>query len=527
MLRFYADLAEFEAQRRAILSRADSDLAPIIEEALIRYARGDEDWYAGVVDGASVVWLETFEMDHPDDTVFRDWQLENFADELRSSLLETQKPVDPSISDIDRLQFDIQQNRVTKWTSGYTVNQAADSAVRVGKLEDPGAPLYQQWVSSRDSDVRDDHRKADGQVVKAGEKFTVGGYKLDHPSQPRGPVELWINCRCLARPVSEDMMTKIDYATSFAKVKQWAAAAAAKPVDNDIDAEVTDPDGTKRIVVAKWSYNDAIEALVAGRVREMSIVDLPAIHPGTGITAKSREAIAAATFDTAFRNPTFGKDGDRDPRLVWQTAKRPEEASQWGAPLHITDDGRIYGHFALHGRCHGAFSDRCLTPPSSNGDFSRYLIGDATGTGIATGPIVMDSTHSVRADGSVKSYEWLANTALAVADVTVGRDEHGFWCAGRLRPGLSKEKVAAFRASTLSGEWLPYGHNVLLHGILAVNGPGYLVQRRQALAASGEPRMSNVVYTSGPACPSCGGGSAEPSRLSSVEDAISYLLGKV
>jgi phage portal protein BeeE len=62
----------------------------------------------------------------------------------------------------------------------------------------------QEWVSSRDPDVRDSHIKpaseggVDGQTVFIGEPFSNG---LLFPQDPAGPAEEVINCRCVAVPV--------------------------------------------------------------------------------------------------------------------------------------------------------------------------------------------------------------------------------------------------------------------------------------------------------------------------------------
>lgn len=60
----------------------------------------------------------------------------------------------------------------------------------------------QQWVSMRDSKVRDTHAEADGQIVDVGSPFSVGGYDLMYPCDPDGPPEETANCRCVAVPAT-------------------------------------------------------------------------------------------------------------------------------------------------------------------------------------------------------------------------------------------------------------------------------------------------------------------------------------
>ena len=60
-----------------------------------------------------------------------------------------------------------------------------------------GMSVTLEWISTNDGRVRDSHRRADGQKVKLGETFTVGGKKMRRPSDPSGGAENVINCRCV------------------------------------------------------------------------------------------------------------------------------------------------------------------------------------------------------------------------------------------------------------------------------------------------------------------------------------------
>lgn len=56
------------------------------------------------------------------------------------------------------------------------------------------------WVSMRDRYVREAHRALDGQTVPLGTPFTApGGEKIRFPHDPRAPIELVANCRCVLR----------------------------------------------------------------------------------------------------------------------------------------------------------------------------------------------------------------------------------------------------------------------------------------------------------------------------------------
>lgn len=55
---------------------------------------------------------------------------------------------------------------------------------------------YKQWLTARDSRVRDEHRDLHGVVVRRDERFPNG---LMHPGDRAGDIEEWINCRCRMR----------------------------------------------------------------------------------------------------------------------------------------------------------------------------------------------------------------------------------------------------------------------------------------------------------------------------------------
>lgn len=252
---------------------------------------------------------------------------------------------------------------------------------------------------------------------------------------------------------------------------------------------VIDEDG-----VAHYELN----VIVSGRLREVSVTDQPAIV-GTGLTLEREPEPVAASgtrVRTWFSNPEFGRNGHEDARLVHQEPLRPDERAHWAAPLTVTKSGRIFGHLATSGRCHAGYLSSCVSVDALDPTytFDDFMTGEAI-PGVRTGPLVLDTTHSITSDRRFLGHDWLSNTGQAVADVSVGRDRHGIWVAGKLRPGVTPKQVAALRGSALSGEWLPprSGNGSLrLMGILAVNGPGFKITRAPVVA-------SGLVRTFGPA----------------------------
>ena len=262
------------------------------------------------------------------------------------------------------------------------------------------------------------------------------------------------------------------------------------------DEPERDEDG--RVVVAKWRTDDELLVTVSARVRHLAIVDTAAFADARIALAAAadsgwpagRIALVASLDLDAYDDPRFGVDGDEDPRLARQQPERPGESVAWGAPLTVTDDGRVFGHAALWGRCHAGFADRCTVAPRG-GEYGRFLTGSAV-PGVATGPITVGTTHAHLAASPGEAMRHYSDTGRAVADVAVGEDDHGIWVAGRVRAGVSDADVAALRGSSLSGDWRWLGGRLRLVGLLAVNQPGFLVER-EALAASG-----GVVLTAGP-----------------------------
>ena len=66
-----------------------------------------------------------------------------------------------------------------------------------------GIKVKKEWITARDSEVREDHDDLDGVVVGQGEEFAIGGASAQAPGD-FGDAALDINCRCSVAPVVED-----------------------------------------------------------------------------------------------------------------------------------------------------------------------------------------------------------------------------------------------------------------------------------------------------------------------------------
>lgn len=75
--------------------------------------------------------------------------------------------------------------------------EAIEQLIKTGKVTPNQVTLM--WDASRDARTRIDHMIADGQLIKWGERFKVGGKSMKYPSDPAGGANQVINCRCAMR----------------------------------------------------------------------------------------------------------------------------------------------------------------------------------------------------------------------------------------------------------------------------------------------------------------------------------------
>lgn len=155
-------------------------------------------------------------------------------------------------------------------------------------------------------------------------------------------------------------------------------------------------------------------------------------------------------------------------------------------PLTVTDDGRVYGHIAQWGVCHTGMQDRCVLAPHSAADYAYFLTGSLEteeGETVRVGQLTMGTGHAdlhLRHAAAKAHYDG-GPGAVQAADVNLGEDEHGIWCAGAARPDLTDEQLREFRALAISGDWRDIAGNMELVAALSVPVPGFPV----TIAASG------------------------------------------
>jgi hypothetical protein len=164
-------------------------------------------------------------------------------------------------------------------------------------------------------------------------------------------------------------------------------------------------------------------------------------------------------------------------------------------PITVTDNGQLFGHIATWRQDHlNGISPR---PPRSSSGYAYFHTGvlrTAEGADVKVGQLTLAGGHAsiyVDAAAAAKHYD---DTGSAIADIHVGEDKYGIWCAGALRPGTTPEQIRTLRASAPSGDWRVINHRHELVAICQVNVPGYPVPRALvASAAEGEGEPLAIV----------------------------------
>lgn len=154
-------------------------------------------------------------------------------------------------------------------------------------------------------------------------------------------------------------------------------------------------------------------------------------------------------------------------------------------PLTVEDSGQVWGHLASFEMPHIGLPGKVRAPKSHSG-YAYFMTGalpTQNGKKVRVGQLTLAGGHAplnADAGSAVAHYD---NTNSAIADVAVGEDRYGIWFAGSLRPEASPEKVRAFMASSLSGDWRPINGHLEMVACCSVNVPGFPIAR--AMAAGG------------------------------------------
>ena len=177
-------------------------------------------------------------------------------------------------------------------------------------------------------------------------------------------------------------------------------------------------------------------------------------------------------------------------------------------PLTVDEDGRVYGHIAAWNVNHIGLP-RATKPPRSRSKYAYFhtgVIRTDNGTDVPVGQLTLAGGHAPLNADAASAAKHYDDTASAVADIHVGEDQYGIWCAGSIRPNLDEMQIRALRASAPSGDWRPINGSLELVAICQVNVPGFPTARAMiasgkilALVAAGASYMA-AMKCSGAAC---------------------------
>jgi len=156
-------------------------------------------------------------------------------------------------------------------------------------------------------------------------------------------------------------------------------------------------------------------------------------------------------------------------------------------PLHIADDGRVYGHLAAWDTCHVGIGDSCTVAPKSRTDYAYFHTGEvatADGARIPVGRLSYGKGgHAGPNLGYRAAAEHYDSTTSLGALVRAGEDQFGIWVAGALVPEADDAAVRTMRATPLSGDWRRIGGNLEMMAALHVITPGFPIPRAMTASA--------------------------------------------
>lgn len=355
-------------------------------------------------------------------------RVSGFSDELwdvsRAQLLEGFMEGESIDSLRDRLRTNVPElSSARARTIARTEVISASNAGSLSMVELAEFGGTKSWLATEDARTRPTHVLADGQTVRMAEPFLVGGFPLQFPGDPSGPLEEIVNCRCTTTyDLDDDPLTSSGEAMAV-PAQEWVVLEDA-PVE-----EVTEEAAGESLTAAAY------------------VLTIPDVPPPDW-------------FD------------------------EPTDVATYGA-LTVTDEGRVYGYLAPAGVPHRGFTER-VTAPMGNVDYSLFMGREtltAGGGRVVTGALTMDCGHaSIGFRDPAAAMDHYDNACSIVATARIGENANGVWVAGALVPGLSANQVSRLMACQLSGDWRPHRQRSgwrEFAGALLVPVPGFPMARTE------------------------------------------------
>jgi hypothetical protein len=292
---------------------------------------------------------------------------------------------------------------------------------------------------------------------------------------------------------------------------------AAQLRQRTVTAAAGDPDVTDGDIWWVFSSDEILERLVSARSRGATMVDMPAFDraqmgaldaagaaepveepeaaeveavpenvaaSSAPVLTAERPVAAAVVADLRSSLLASAGAGDVAPPAAWFEMPEPDQHT----PLHVGDDGRVYGH-VWSGGCHTASqAGQCLRAPRSSPGLPWFHTGylvTAEGDRIATGVLTIGGGHADENLEAIPAREHYDDVTTAWADVRIVEGRFGGWACGAARPGLTPTQLRTIRGSVPSGDWRGIGTGSELIAVHQVNHPGYPAAR---FDRNGRPR---------------------------------------
>jgi hypothetical protein len=266
-------------------------------------------------------------------------------------------------------------------------------------------------------------------------------------------------------------------------------------VDDGAGPKVEEDESGDTVEVIEMPKNVKMR-VTEGRIMGGTVVPFPALQEafieddsaGLALTAAAHPVLAAhhvtGVMLTAAAAGTFtGFEFPDLPESDWFDLAEPDHP----VPFTILDNGQVYGHLATWGECHVGIAGECVSPPTSPSNYARFHVGEvpcSDGSRVATGRLTFRTGHAdtrLNAEDTRAHYD---HTGTVAADIVARDGEHGIWCCGAMRSGLTTAQVREVMSSPPSGDWRRFGRDLELVGALCVNVPGFNTRRDLGLAAS-------------------------------------------
>lgn len=260
----------------------------------------------------------------------------------------------------------------------------------------------------------------------------------------------------------------------------------------DVTMIATYQDGT---VVTEENYDpdrEIFATTTAAEVLATTIVAIPAFGQtrfALNAEREARDKALVASMAAKFQPRVYAPVLFSDPGLAGPT------------PLSIDPEtGRIFGHVATFKEKHRSVGLGHISPPRSHTGYAHFHSSPpvrlSDGTELSVGRLTVGIGHApVSGVSNAEAQAHYDNAEACFALVRAGEDAHGIWVSGVAAPWATPDKIEMGLAAPLSGDWRPYGGNLELVAVLAVNTPGFLCRRTTdsqgnplSLVASMSPR---------------------------------------